>query len=85
MLEITVLAIGYDENGAIFEVRTLPTYEDEIDQLIHTIECTFHRKKAVKTIEVKLDLACKVTASSVEGLGQLKELLMKKFESLKAK
>ncbi|MEZ8227101.1 MULTISPECIES: hypothetical protein [Vibrio] len=85
MLEITVLAIGYDENGAIFEVRTLPTYEDEIDQLIHTIGCTFHRRETVKTIEVKLDVACQITASSVEGIGQLKELLTKKFESLKVK
>lgn len=82
MLELTVIVIGYNECGNICQTRNLPIYEDETDSLMCTIGGVFRQDNMVKTIEVKFDINSQIVASSVEDLGQLKQLLKQKFESL---
>ncbi|WP_063664380.1 hypothetical protein [Aliivibrio fischeri] len=82
MKELLIIVVGYKESGDICHLRSLPIYQDEIDSLVRTVEGIFKRQEMVKTIEVKLDISTQITASSVEGLSQLKQQLKAKFERL---
>lgn len=82
MQELFIIVIGYKESGDICLSRSLPIFQDEIDSLLRTVEGIFKQQQRVKSIEVKLDISTQITASSVEGLSQLKQLIETKFDDL---